>query len=155
MTLPQNWEDSYYDQEEAPDAWAELQPVPVEIKRTEIEQVAPESTSWMFYNIPLAPALAGTGALQPVQICTHKYHRHKAKFLWTIPANCVIYLDRVQDRLMANALGTTFQIITGATAITSSAVILPEYDGQQALYAVATVAGATVSVMDESYKTVQ
>lgn len=155
MTIEQGWEDAYYDQNEAPDQWAELQPVPVEIRRTETENVAPESTSWMFYNIPLAPAVGGTGTLQPAQICTHKYHRYKAKMVWTVPANCIIYLDRVADRLMSGALGTTFQIQVGATAVTTSTQLLPDYDGQQALYAVASVAGATCSVMDESFKQVQ
>lgn len=147
MTIEQGWEDSYEEtDQEVPDEFHEIKPVKVEFEET--QRVAPESTSWMTWNI----TLIGSGP--PTQICTHKYHRYKAKFLWTIPANTTVYIDRVQDRLTSGALGTTFTITTGAAGI-QSAVVLPEYDGQQAIYAIATQPGVSVAVMDEAYKAVQ
>lgn len=150
MTIQQDWEESDEYQDQEASSYREnvnVRPVKVEFEQT--QNVAPESTAWMAWAI----AVIGVG-LQPTQICSHKYHRYKAKFLWTIPANTIVYLDRVADRLMSGALGTTFNIATGAAAIQSS-VILPDYDGQQPLYAIANGPGVFVSVMDESFKAVQ
>lgn len=150
MTIQQDWEEADEYQEQDPSSYRENQNVrPVKVEFAETQNVAPESTAWMTWQV----AVLGVNT-QPSQICTHKYHRHKAKFLWTIPANTTVYIDRVPDRLTSNALATTFTITTGATGL-QSASVLPEYDGQQAVYAIANNPGVSVSVMDESYKKVQ
>lgn len=152
--LEEEWLEDYSETDNDPGSleYNRSQPVRVEFEQT--QRVAPETASWSFFQVSIALAVGGTGSFQPTQICPHRYHRYKAKFLWTIPANTTVYLDRVPDRLMSGALGTTFQVTTGATGLVSASV-LPDYDGQQPLYAVATNAGVTVSVMDESYKAVQ
>jgi len=137
-----------------PDAWAEMRPIPVKVQHDESELVSPQATSFNSYAIPLAPTVGGTGTLQPLQVCPHRYRRYKAKFLFTATGAVTIYVDKVIDRLMSNALGATFQIVIPA-ALTQSTQLMPEYDGEQPLYMVANAPGASVSVMDEGYKTVQ
>lgn len=228
MSIQQDWEEAieYTDQE--PTSYRENQNVrPVKVEFEQTQNVAPESTSWMTWQV----AQIGQNS-QPSQICTHKYHRYKAKFLWTIPFSTIVYISRSADQLMSNALGTAFTITTGpgaaavvtpavpasatnvqnpngypvqvviagftATAVSVNGVqvgtsngtyfipaygtisitytvagtwtwtnpaaptnalqavpALPDYDGQQPLYAIANNAGVSVAVMDESYKAVQ
>lgn len=150
MSIEQSWEDASYEQVQAPDDWSELSPIPVRVEHTDSERVAPEMgalTSWQI-------AVIGVSA-QPTQLCPHRYHRYKAKFTWTIPANCIVYISTDASKLMSNAFGLAYQIITGAAAIVNSTVIMPEWDCQKPLYAIATVAGAQCSVMDEGYNVVQ
>lgn len=150
--LEQEWIDAAdYEQEQGPDAWSEMRPIPVTIDRTENERVAPETvalTSW-----PVGTS--GPTGSGPTQICPHNYHRYKAKFTWVIPANTTVFIATDPTKLSSNAFGVAYQITVGATAITNSTQIMPEYDGQKPLYAVANNPGVVVSVLDEGYKTVQ
>jgi hypothetical protein len=147
MTIDRNWEAADSEQEQAPAEWFP-NPIPVKITETLTETVAPESTAWLFWNVAQGPTLAGGGAVQPTQLCPHRYHRYKAKFVFNIPAATTVYIAKTPDPLMSGALGTTYQLITGQQ--------MPDYDGQQAVYAVYLGTGpVTVSVMDEGYKEVQ
>lgn len=154
--LEEQWVHAAEQQDEGAAPWAEMQPIPVHIKRTEVEQTAPAGASLISVQIPLIPALAGTGGVQPATLCPHNYHRYKAKFTWTIPANCTIYVATVKDHLTSGAVANLAQIIVGATAITTSqSGLFPDWECAKPLYAMATVAGAQCSVVDENYKVVQ
>ena len=155
MTIESGWENAPEDQEQGPDTWGNTEPIPVIIHGSMSERVAPEAVSLLTLQIPVAINVAGTGTGQPAQLCPHAYHRYKAKFTWTVPANCTIYVAKTREALMSGSLANAFSIVVGATAVTQSTLLMPEYDGQPALYAVASIAGAQVSVMDETYKTVQ
>ena len=147
MTIEQGWEDADSQQDQGAPTWFP-EAIPVRITETLSENVAPEATSWNSYTVAAAPNAAGTGAQAPTQLCPHRYHRYKAKFVFNIPATTTVYIARVQDSLMSNAFGNAFQLTTGQN--------LPDYDGQQAVYAVFTGTGpVTVSVMDEGFKEVQ
>jgi hypothetical protein len=65
---------------------------------------------------------------------------------WTLTP--IIYVANKIDPLTSGALQNVWQFTPGMGN-------WPDYDGQQPLYAVASVAGISVSVMDESYGTVQ
>lgn len=153
--LEEDWIHAGQQQDESPDQWANMRPIPVEIKRTESERISPEAVALFSITVPLLPALAGTGGVQPAILCPHNYHRYKAKFIWTVPANTIIYIATNRDTLTSMALGFTYQIIVGATAIANSSQLMPEYDCQKPLYVMANNAGVQVSIMDESYKVVQ
>lgn len=142
--LDDDGQDEYADEQEG-----YYQPHPVRVEMEATQRVAPESTSWLSYVVPLFGQTP-----RPLQLLPHKYHRYKAKFLWTATAASVVFISRTEDALMGNALGNIFQMTIGAATV-NSIPILPDYDGQQPLYCVCTVGGVIVSVMDESYKAVQ
>jgi hypothetical protein len=147
MSIERGWEDADQEQEQNATTWFP-EAIPVKITETLTENVAPEATSWNSYSIAQAPQLAGTGGTQPTQLCPHRYHRYKAKFIFNIPAATTVYIARVPDYLMSGAFGNAFALTTGQN--------LPDYDGQQAMYAIYTGTGpVTVSVMDEGFKEVQ
>jgi hypothetical protein len=127
MTIEQGWENADDAQDQGAPTWFP-QPIPVKIVEALTENVAPESTSWLVFPIAAAPQLSGGGSNQPTQLCPHRYHRYKAKFVCNIPGGYTVYVSRVVDYLMSGALANQFQLINGQN--------LPDYDGQQALYAV-------------------
>jgi hypothetical protein len=127
MTIESGWENADDEQEQNATTWFP-EAIPVRITETLTENVAPEATSWLIFPIAQAPQASGTGASQPTQLCPHRYHRHKAKFVCNIPGGTTVYLSRVVDYLMSGALANLFQVTGGQQ--------LPDYDGQQALYAV-------------------
>lgn len=113
-------------------------PIPVKIAFNETERVAPEAAAHMTWQLT---------AGQPIRICPHAYHRYKAKFNVIYPATGFatgIMLNKLQDPLTGtNPQGSLW----GNT--------LPDYEGQQPLYAVAIGGAATISVIDMTYKVVQ
>jgi hypothetical protein len=127
MTIEQGWEGADNQQDQGAPAWFP-EAIPVKITETLTENVAPESTSWLVFPIASAPQASGAGASQPTQLCPHRYHRYKAKFVCNIPGGCTVYLSRVSDYLMSGAVANQFVLTAGQQ--------LPDYDGQQALYAV-------------------
>lgn len=150
MTVEQGWQESYAGADNEPVAGDDFHRIkPVKVEFTQDIRVAPDSTAWTAFSI----AVLGQ-ATEPTQVCPHKYHRYKAKFLFTGPAAAVIYVARNRDQLTSGALGTTYSITIGAGGATSQP-LMQEYDGQQAVYMAASVAGVSVSVMDEGYKPVQ
>lgn len=118
-------------------------PVHVKVTDTQSQRVAAEFTAMNSFTISQA------GVTQATQIVPHKYHRYKAKFIWTIPASTTVFVSNRQDPLNnPNPPSTIFQLVNGQN--------MPDYDGQQPLYAVFTGSGpVTVSVMDETYGPVQ
>jgi hypothetical protein len=149
MTIEQGWEDAPEEQYQGADAWSQMRPMDVRVVATMAENVAPEATTWMTFSIP-----ATGGTTLPIRVCPHSSRRYKAKFLFTALGADTIYIARVQDYLTSNALGTAFMVTIGA-ALTQSTSILPDYDGAQPLYMISKNGLCGVSVMDETYKTVQ
>jgi hypothetical protein len=138
VSIEQGWEDADQSQDQGAPTWFP-EAIPVKVIATETGNS---------FGIAQAPQVGGTGAAQPTQICPHRYHRYKAKFVFNIPAATTVYIARVQDYLMSGAYGNAFALTTSQN--------LPDYDGQQAVYAVYTGTGpVTVSVMDEGFKEVQ
>lgn len=118
-------------------------PIDVRVVYTESENVAAEFTALQTWPVPLA------GSGQPVQVCPHRYHRYKAKFTLTVPAATTLYLATKPDPLNV-AVPSVFQYAIGPGQS------VPDYEGQQPLYAVFTGTGpVNISVMDMSYGKVQ
>jgi hypothetical protein len=151
MTVDQNWTESpfvegesTYAQEENP-MLGEMpnHPLHVKVVDTQTQQVAPEFAALSTWQ----PIVAGTGVA--TQILPHRYHRHKAKFVWNIPANTIVYVSNKPDALSSpNPPATVYQITTGQNQ--------PNWESQQPMYAVYTGTGpVSVAVVDESYGTVQ
>lgn len=129
MSIEQGWEDADDSQEQSAESWFP-QPIPVKIQRDETENVAPGSASWMSYQVASAAQIGGGGGIRPTQLCTHKYHRYKAKFLSSIPAGITVYLANSENALMGGSFGFAYAVGAGQN--------IPEYDAQQPLYAVYT-----------------
>jgi hypothetical protein len=146
VTLPYDFEDSSEEQDQTAEYGSKMSPVPVRIMFDENQQVSPQFCSWMTFPI------GQTGVSPATQICTHRYHRYKAKFIVNFPGAGTLYIARVPDYLNTGATGNAFAL-TVAAAITGN--LLPDYDGEQPVYAIASIAGVSISVMDESYGTVQ
>jgi hypothetical protein len=128
--------------------WGEMTPIPVHIQRSETENIAPSATSWNAFTIP------SLAVNQPVRLVNHNYHRYKAKFLWLATGADTVWLARVQDYVSGNPGGTVYKINIAA-AITQSVSIIQDYDGQQPIFAISQNGLVTVSVFDETYKSVQ
>jgi hypothetical protein len=119
-------------QETAP--W-EGQPIPVVSATVE---TAPEYGSTMTYAIPQF----GVGL--PIQVLTRRIRRHKAY----VEVNFVI-----AGSVIFNSKLDSLSIPAGYTVNVPVAGLyrLPDWETQQPLYCVATVAGLSVSVIDMSY----
>jgi len=117
--------------------------VPVKVVFDENEQIPPEFAAWSTWPIQVA----GNG--QATQLCPRRYHRYKAKMTVTIPTGgaTVTIANKPDPLSTSNPQG--WQLTYTAGIFT-----LPEYDAQQPVYAVASVAGVIISVLDESYGTV-
>jgi hypothetical protein len=147
MSIESGWEHDTQETDQGAEEWFP-RAIPVEIKHSETENIAPGSASWMSYPIVSAAQITGGGGLRPTQVCTHKYHRYKAKFTVTIPAATLVYVSNNENSLMSNALGVT--------AVYGPGQSIPDYDAQQPVYMVFTGTGpVSITVLDESYKNVQ
>lgn len=147
--LDSSWVDASRKQDQTPPDVAGLtpqNPIHVKVANTQTERVAPEFTGWRTW------AVLAAGSAQPVQICQRRYHRYKAKLIWTIPSATTVYLDNKPDSLSSPVPAPTLGQLAGPL----TTWVMPDYDGQQPLYAVFTGAGpVTVTVIDESYGPVQ
>jgi hypothetical protein len=120
-------------------------PLHVKVVDTQNENVAAEFTSLMTYQVLLA------GTAVPVQICPHRYHRTKAKFVVNMSADTVLYVATKPDPISGPVPSPVAFAFPEAAGFR-----LPDYEGQQPLYAVFTGPGpCTVAVWDSSYGTVQ
>jgi hypothetical protein len=125
---------------------AQLAPaiVPVHVMLDESETVPPEFASCMTWTIPQ------TGVGTPVQILQRRYHRMKAKFLANFPGAGTLIINTKYDPLtLPSPQGFMLSVLAAGSAP------LPEYDSMQPVWAIATISGITLSVLDESYGQVQ
>lgn len=149
-TLEESWtEPPSATTDQTPPDLAGLYPEhPIHVKVVDVasQNVAPEFVGMATWVVQLA------GSGNPTQLLQHRYHRYKAKMIWTIPAATTVWLDNKPDSLSNPNPPATKASLTGPLA----SWIMPEYDGQQPLYAVFTGTGpVTVTVFDESYGTSQ
>jgi len=149
MTLDQAWAEPPSATQDQDPGLAGLSPEhPVHVKVVDVasQRVAPEFTGWDTWTI----VQAGTGP--PTQLCQHRYHRYKAKIIWNIPAATTVWLDNTPNGISNPVPPATKAQLTGPL----TAWVMPDYDGQQPLYATWTGTGpVTAVVIDESYGTVQ
>jgi hypothetical protein len=121
-------------------------PVHVKVVDAQTQRDAPEFTGWDTWTI----VQAGSGPA--TQLCQHRYHRYKAKIIWNIPATTTVWLDNKPDAITNPVPPATKAQLTGPL----TNWVMPDYDGQQPLYATFTGTGpVTAMVIDESYGTVQ
>ena len=145
-TLPGEWtEDEYPDQDVPEDIHGQLAGhtvVPVHVVHSESERVAPEFCSTMTWTVPQY----GPAGVIPVQLLTRRYKRYKAKFIVNFPAaGSLVVSTKIDNLASANPQGFTLALAAAGL------YPLPEYDAMQPLYAVGSIAGIIVSVLDESY----
>jgi hypothetical protein len=150
VTLDQEWtEGPTHSQDQTPPDIMGLypeHPIHVKVVDTQNERVAPEFTAWETWSVIQA------GAGNATQLCQRRYHRYKAKLIWNIPAATTVWLDNKPDSLTNPIPPATKGSLTGPL----TSWTMPDYDGQQPLYATFTGTGpVTVLVIDESYGTVQ
>jgi len=109
-----------------------MEPIPV-ISAT--ENRAPEFASCMTYSIPTT---------QPIQILTRRIRRNEAKIEINFTAAGTVTFNSNPDHLS-----------TGQGYVVSVPVAglyrFPDWESQQPLYCIASVAGFTALVIDESY----
>jgi hypothetical protein len=143
MTVPGDWdvdEPGDYVAEVNEDIGQQFPVVPVKVMFNENERVPPEFVSCMTWPIPVA------GVNSPLQIMPRSQTRYKAKWMITFPAAGTVWLNNTQAPLSgASPQGYT---VTVAAAINFP---LPDYEAQQAMSAVASIPGVTISVFDELY----
>jgi hypothetical protein len=145
MTLPEGFpaDPGEVYEEQVAEEW---QPavVPVRVMHDETIRVPPEFASCMTWAI----TQVGQGA--PVQILQRRLHRYKVKFLANFPGAGTLFLN-TKFEPVSNPSPQGFAVTVAAAGI----MPVPEYEGMQPMYAIATIAGVTLSVMDESYGQVQ
>jgi hypothetical protein len=113
-------------------------PVYMDPSYTATEEIAPDYGSTMTYAIPQF----GVGT--PLQVLTRRLRRHKAyvEVNFTL-AGSVIFNSKI-DQLSSQSGYTVAVPVAGLYR-------LPDWESQQPLYVIATVAGLSVSVIDFSY----
>lgn len=121
-------------QEYQEDVWpaAPLRVIPLSSRE------APEYGASMTWLIPQA------GIAQPVQILTRRVRRHKAKLiLIQLTGATSVIFNAVIDRVQGTAPQGFTMLAVG---------VMPDWESQQPLYAIAIGGTAQVSVWDESYQ---
>lgn len=108
-------------------------PLHVKVVATESQDVAPEFAAWSTQY----PVQAGQGVA--TQLCPHRYHRYKTEFNWYIPPGYTIYLANKPDPLSSPTPAVTQFQLTYANGD------MPDYHGQQPLYAVYTYTAPTIT----------
>lgn len=114
--------------------------VPVRVVFTENEQLAPSYCSCMTWPV------GQVNVSIPTQILPRKEKRYKAKFIVNFPgAGNVILNTKLDPLTLPSPQGFTFTVTAAGN------FALPEYDAMQPMYIIASIAGVTISVWDESY----
>lgn len=117
--------------------------VPVRVVFSETENLPPGFASCMTWPIPVINV--GT----PLAILQRRQHRFKAQLMLSMPGAGTVTLNTKQEPLSVQQ-GFAFV----ATAAVSNQV-LPPYESQQPLYVIASIAGCTIAVIDQSFGQVQ
>jgi hypothetical protein len=111
------------------------QPIPVV---TEVDTRAPEYGACMTWSIPQS----GVGL--PIQILTRRLRRYIAKIEINFTVAGIVTFNSNLDHLSAGQGYIVNVPVAGLYRF-------PDWESQQPLYCVASVAGLTVAVLDESY----
>jgi len=116
-------------------AWPSDKPIPVTV---ETENAAPEYGACMTWNIPQS------GVGQPIQILTRRLRRSEAKIEVNFTVAGIVTFNSNLDHLSAGQGYVVNVPVPGLYRF-------PDWESQQPLYCIASVAGLTVSVIDESF----
>lgn len=145
MTIPEYWTDDETDNYPA-DVEGTAQTdqnfpvVPVKVIFDENQRLSPTFCSCMTWPI------AVVGVNTPLLILPRKETRFKAKFIVNFPAAGTLYVNTKSDPLSnPSPQGFTLTVTAAGNSL------LPDYDAMQPMYAIASIAGVTISVWDESY----
>lgn len=143
MTIQAGWADEEFsdsaeDAEDARSADYHGEIVPVKIVFDENERVSPQFCSHMTWPVPHAA---------PAQmVVPRNKFRYKAKLTAIFPGAGSIYTNHYPDPLSnVNPQGATF------TVLAAGSIELPDYDAEQPLYVIASIAGVALTVWDETY----
>jgi hypothetical protein len=147
MTVPDYWAEGDFDGEgEAfeSEMTSQLAPevVPVRVIETLTENVPPEFAGMMTWNIPQSPGY--------IQVAGRSYERYKLKWWINFPGAGTVTLNTKIDPLT-----NPYPQGAAITAAAAGMVPIPEYDAQQPVYATASIAGVTISTVDERFGKVQ
>jgi hypothetical protein len=147
-TLPEEWEGLDTDVDFEPNAAESEYPavVPVKVVFDETQRLPPGFTSFMTWPI------GQVGVSPPTQALQRREHRFKAKFFLNFPAAGTITINSKMEPLTKDANPQGFAVTVTAAA---NNLAIPDYDGTQPLFFIASIAGCTVAVMDESFGQVQ
>lgn len=153
-TLPGDWAEESGTEHDAPWEPSEGEAyspavVPVKVMFDETERLAPGFATFITYTLQQT----GLTGLGPTQILQRRYKRFKAKFYLNFPGAGTVTINSKSEQLTSSPTNPIGFNITSAAAANN--VAIPDYDGMPALYAIASIAGVTISVMDESYGQVQ
>jgi hypothetical protein len=118
--------------------------VPVRVMHDETIRVPPEFASCMTWTLPVI------GAGSPVQILQRRMQRYKAKFLLNFPGAGTVYIN-TKFEPVSNPSPQGFNVTLAA----AGNMVIPEYESMQPVYAIASITGITLAVLDESYGQVQ
>lgn len=129
---PQDWDEEGIEEQQ-------VNAIPVHVVATDSERVAPQYASCMTYPIPQAGTANGTLPCY-TQILPRRQNRYKAKFQ--------VVLDSGATAVIVNSNEAP---LTNPTPQGGTFTILPEWESEQPLYAVAIGGTATISVIDETY----
>lgn len=145
MTIEQGWTEDEsgeadYEQEGNEELGQNFVPVPVRIVFDENMRLAPTFCSHMTWPVPVV------GSDTPIQILPRRETRYKAKFSVVFTAAGTLYTNNRPDPLgNPTPQGAQF------TQAAAGTFTIPDYDAMQPMYVIASVAGVTITVWDESF----
>lgn len=152
-TLPEEWSE-----ESGSEHGAEFEPnvaeseypavVPVRVVFSETENLPPEFASFMTWPVGQVNVSA------PTQIIQRRYKRFKAQLMISIPAAGTVTINSKFEPLSKDASPQGWSY-TFTAANNNPGFLLPPYESQQPLWAIASIAGVTIAVLDQSYGQVQ
>lgn len=143
-TLPEGWPEDRPQTELVPpeESWDNVAGIPVRIVSQPQERESPEFGAWFTVTI----GQLGQVSASPycTQILQRRYRRFKAKFgpCTFTGATSVVFASKPDQLTIPVPQGW----IMGTTGL-----VLPDYDAEQPLYAIAVGGTATLPVLDESY----
>lgn len=148
-TLPEEWAEDDNQSELVPldEAWAETTGHLLRMLREtkQAEREAAQFAGWNTYTI----GQAGTISAPPyvTQILQRCYRRYKAKFgPCTFGTGCTaVWFNNDPSKLLSSPT------VPNGWQMSTTGLVLPDYDAQQPLYAIAIGGIATLPALDESY----
>lgn len=138
-------QDQYVPEEEA---FQEEVGIPVRVIDKPHERESPEFVGW--YTVQIGQAGQVSGWPYCTQILQRRLRRYKAKFgpvQFGTGCTAVIFASKPDGLSNPNITAAFFN----GWVVNASGQILPDYDGEKPVYAIAIGGVATISLFDESY----
>lgn len=143
-TLPEEWPEDRPQTELVPseEAWNEIAGIPVRIVSQPQERESPEFGAWFTVTIGQSGLVSASPYCS--QVLQRRYRRFKAKFgpCTFQSATSVVFNSKPDPLTGPNPQGWI---------MATTGLVLPDYDAEQPLYAIAVGGTATLPVLDESY----